>query len=87
MTKFIINLLGWSGVVILLVAYALVSTKRCEGDSFLYQSLNITGALLLIINSCYFGAYPSVGVNLAWIGIALFTLINTWKMRKVSTTG
>ena len=81
-----INLLGWSGVVMLLLAFALVSSKRCEGDSVVYQSLNITGALLLIINSCYFGAYPSVGVNIAWVGIALVTLINPWRNSKVSTT-
>jgi len=77
MTVFFINILGWTGVALLLLAYALVSSKRCEGDSALYQSLNIIGALLLIINSFYFGAYPSVGVNVAWIGIAVFTLVKT----------
>jgi hypothetical protein len=86
MTEFIVNLLGWTGVILLLIAYALVSNKRCEGDSYLYQSLNIVGAFLLIINSFYFGAYPSVGVNVAWIGIALFTLLNTLKKSKVTPT-
>jgi hypothetical protein len=78
-----VNFLGWTGVVLLLTAYALVSTKRCPGDSVIYQSLNITGAFLLIINSFYFGAFPSVGVNIAWVGIGLFTLFSTLKKRKV----
>jgi hypothetical protein len=82
-----INLIGWTGVVFLLIAYALVSTKRCSGDSVIYQSLNITGALLLIINSFYFGAYPSVGINIAWVGIGFFTLINTLKKGKATTSG
>jgi len=84
MTEIFVNLLGWTGVVLLLVAYGLVSSKRRSGDSLIYQSLNITGALLLIINSFYFGAYPSVGVNVAWVGIGLITLLNTLKKRKVT---
>jgi hypothetical protein len=72
--KILINLLGWGGTALLLLAYYLVSTRRIEGDSALYQVLNILGALMLISNSAYFGAYPSVGVNVAWIGIALLTL-------------
>jgi hypothetical protein len=65
---------GWLGVAALLSAYALVSLRRLEADSLVYQMLNLTGGGLLILNSFYYGAYPSVGVNLAWIGIALFTL-------------
>jgi len=73
MTIFI-NILGWGGTALLLLAYYLVSTRRMEGDSAAYQVLNIIGALMLISNSAYFGAYPSVGVNAAWIGIAAITL-------------
>jgi hypothetical protein len=86
MTESITNILGWTGAALLLLAYWLVSTKRAEGDSFLYQFLNISGALLLIINSWYFGAYPSVGVNVAWTGIALITLIKTFNGRKSTTS-
>ncbi|MBN1146139.1 MAG: hypothetical protein JXA78_02705 [Anaerolineales bacterium] len=70
----LIDILGWVGVAALLVAYALVSMKRLDGDSFAYQALNLAGSGLLIVNSFYYGAYPSVGVNIAWIGIAIFTL-------------
>lgn len=82
MTDFLIDLMGWAGVALLIIAYWLVSTKRCQGNSILYQMLNIFGALLLIINSFYFGAYPSVGVNIVWVGIALFTLIKAIKNTK-----
>ena len=70
----IINVLGWTGVALLLIAYALVSTKKLAGDAWIYQTLNLVGSGLLIINSFYFGAYPSVGVNLAWIWIAIYAL-------------
>ena len=33
-----VDVLGWVGTVLYLVAYALVSVKKVEGDSFLYHS-------------------------------------------------
>ena len=74
----LIDIAGWAGVVALLVAYGLVSTKRIEGDAVIYQLLNLAGAALLIVNSAYHGAYPSVVINVIWIGIALFALWHKW---------
>ena len=71
----LINVFGWSGVVALLAAYILVSTRKLEGDSIPYQALNLGGSALLIVNSFYFGALPSVGVNAVWICIAVFALL------------
>jgi hypothetical protein len=70
----VIDILGWAGVAALLLAYGLVSARRLDGDALAYQGLNLLGSALLILNSFYYGAYPSVGVNLAWIAIAIFTL-------------
>lgn len=70
----LINILGWLGVFLLLLAFWLVSTRRAKGDSVLYQVLNLIGSGLLIINSGYYRALPSVGVNVVWIIIAIFTL-------------
>ncbi|MEJ2208509.1 MAG: hypothetical protein P8129_05660 [Anaerolineae bacterium] len=69
-----IDVAGWLGAVALLSAYALVSAKKLEGDSLRYQALNLLGGGLLIVNSFYYGAYPSVGVNVIWIVIAIVTL-------------
>jgi len=70
----LIDVLGWLGTVLYLVAYALISLKKVEGDSALYQGLNIVAGILLIVNTFYWRAYPSLGLNVAWIGIAVFTL-------------
>lgn len=74
MERIIINALGWSGTILFLVAYGLVSAKKVEGDSWLYQGLNIIAGIFLIINTLYLRAYPSAGLNIAWVGIAVFTL-------------
>jgi len=70
----LIDVTGWSGAIALLSAYALVSTRKIEGDAFPYQILNLAGGALLIANSFYYGAFPSVAVNVVWIGIALFAI-------------
>ena len=36
--------------------------------------VNLAGGALLIANSFYYGAFPSVAVNVVWIGIALFAI-------------
>ena len=70
----LIDIVGWIGAVVLLLAYGLVSTRKTEGDSGVYQWLNLAGSALLMVNSFFYGAYPSSGVNIVWIGIALYAL-------------
>jgi hypothetical protein len=73
-----IDAIGWIGAALVLIAYGLLSIHWMEGNSFSYQALNVTGAMLLVVNSYYLGAYPSVGVNAAWVGIAALTLFRDW---------
>jgi hypothetical protein len=75
---FVMDAVGWTGALLVLLAYGLLSIRWMEGNSFSYQALNVTGAVMLVINSYYLGAYPSVGVNAAWVGIALVTLFHAW---------
>ena len=66
--------IGWVGAAALLIAYAMVSHKKLEGDSATYQLLNIGGSLLLAANTIFYGSYPSTFVNLIWAGIAVFAI-------------
>jgi len=68
------DVIGWAGAAGLLVAYAMVSHKKLEGDSATYQLLNIGGSLLLAANTIFYGSYPSTFVNLIWAGIAAFSI-------------
>lgn len=73
-TPFLINILGWTGSVLYLLAYALVSMKKTEGDSLLYQGMNIIAGILLITYTITLSAYASTGLNAAWVAIGVFTL-------------
>lgn len=74
-----INIIGWAGALALLIAYLLISSGKTHGKSYLYQGLNIFGCIGFIINSGYFGALPSVGLNVIWLGIGLYTTIQIFK--------
>ena len=69
-----IDVIGWIGAGLVLLAYALVSTNRVRAQSAAYQWLNIGGALGLVVNSFWNGAIPSAVVNLFWIGIGVYSL-------------
>jgi hypothetical protein len=66
--------IGWVGATALLIAYAMVSSRKLEGDSGAYQLLNISGSLLLAANTMFYGSYPSTFVNVIWAGIAFFSI-------------
>jgi len=80
-TKTLINILGWTGSILYLLAYALVSAKRAEGDSILYQGMNIFAGILLVIYTLYLGAYATTGLNAVWVAIGLFTIGRKWLTR------
>ena len=65
---------GWMGAAALLIAFAMVSSRKLEGDSSLFQFLNVGGSLLLAANTVYYGSYPSTFVNLIWAAIAIFAI-------------
>jgi hypothetical protein len=72
--QILVDILGWIGAILFLGAYTLVSLKKVESDSLLYQGINIVAGILLVANTMYWKAYPSTALNLAWIGVAVFTL-------------
>lgn len=80
-TNLLIDILGWTGSILYLLAYALVSMKKTEGDSLLYQGINIFAGTLLVIYTLYLGAYATTGLNAVWVIIGLFTLGRKWLTR------
>ena len=79
--KLFIDVLGWTGSILYLVAYALVSAKKTEGDSLLYQGMNILAGALLVIYTLFLGAYATTGLNAVWVVVGLFTLGRKWLTR------
>jgi hypothetical protein len=73
--ELLIDILGWVGAGAVIAAYGLNSYNKIKPDSFLFQSLNFVGAILLIINTVYLKSYPSMFINIVWLIIASSSLI------------
>ncbi|MBN8653042.1 MAG: hypothetical protein J0L67_16540 [Cytophagales bacterium] len=75
-----ITAMGWIGSVAVIAAYALNSLQKIKSDSLIFQVLNLTGAVLLIINSVFKEAYPFTFINTVWAVIAVVAIFRM--MRK-----
>jgi len=82
MNPVLFDMLGWAGAILFLAAYALVSSKKVDGDSWLYQGVNILAGFLLVLNTFHLRSYPSLALNTAWIGIGVVALGNKWRSKK-----
>jgi hypothetical protein len=60
--------------LLILGAYCLLSFGKIEARSKVYQWMNILGAVGFIINCVWNGAWPSVALNVMWLGIGFYAL-------------
>jgi hypothetical protein len=65
---------GWSGGFVLILAYAMVSFGKTSAQGAAFQCLNLAGSLMLAANSAWHHAWPSASVNLIWIGVGIAAL-------------
>ena len=70
---------GWAGALLILSAYLLLSLGKLSGQSSLYQSMNVVGAVGFVVNGAWHGAVPSASLNVIWTLIGAFTL---WRITK-----
>jgi hypothetical protein len=80
----LIDIAGWVGALAVVAAYGLVSAGRADPQGTGYQLANLAGAGVLMANGLWYGALPSVAVNLFWIGIAAVAL---WRARRPGAEG
>jgi cytochrome bd-type quinol oxidase subunit 2 len=82
--SFWLHALGTVGAAMLLVAYWLVSKNKIEGDSRLYQLLNVAGSVVLAVYAALLQAWSSMALNIVWtfIGLAMLRAIAGKKKEK-----
>lgn len=74
----IFDILGWIGMVLVLVAYMLLSTNRIENGK-LYQVLNLVAAILMAIGLYPTKAWFSFTLQIIWASIAIIAIIKIMK--------
>jgi hypothetical protein len=73
------QIVGWLGTFLIVLAYFLVSSKKVNSSSKVYQFLNLGGAVALGINVFVQSAWPALGLQLVWGIIAISSLIKSNK--------
>jgi VIT1/CCC1 family predicted Fe2+/Mn2+ transporter len=68
----IYQLLGWIGMILLILAYFLLSNKQLKFNSAIYHLLNFFGAAGIVISTLKTKSWPAMTLNLIWVIIALF---------------
>jgi len=77
-----VEIVGWAGALLILLAYLLLSAGKFTGQSLAYQAMNVVGAAGFIVNGWWHGALPSATLNVLWLMIGLFASLRILKARK-----
>jgi hypothetical protein len=77
-----IEIAGWIGALLILLAYLLLSAGKFTGQSLAYQAMNVVGAAGFVVNGWWHGALPSATLNVLWLAIGLFAAIRIVRRRK-----
>ena len=72
---------GLTGVVCILLAYFLLQLERLKGDGLGYLTLNLIGAVLLLISLMVTFNLASFVIEICWLAISLFGL-SKWAWRR-----
>jgi hypothetical protein len=77
-----VEVVGWAGAVLILLAYLLLSAGRLTGQSLTYQGMNVLGAAGFVINGWWHGALPSAVLNVLWLLIGAIASLRILGRRK-----
>ena len=70
-----VDIIGWIGSILVVLAYFLISAEKLTATSMLYQLCNAIGSVGLIVNTVYYAAYPSTFINVVWLFIAIPAIV------------
>ncbi len=70
----IFTLVGFIGIAINLIAYAMLSSGRLKASEARYQLMNITGTVCILLSLVAQWNLPAFIANLAWLLIGLLSL-------------
>lgn len=70
----LVDIIGYLGSFLIILAYALNSLEKIESSSVKYQMLNLIGGIFVLSNSWFYGAFPSVVISIFWVLVATISI-------------
>lgn len=68
------QIIGWYGVTAIVVAFALLNFNFLGTNSLVYQLLNVTGSISIIIEASSKKDFQPVALNIVWLLVAIYGL-------------
>ncbi|HSX13196.1 MAG TPA: hypothetical protein VLE96_02100 [Chlamydiales bacterium] len=72
---------GIFGVLLILICYFLLQTSVLKVKDFFYSFLNLIGAICLLISLLYHWNLASVVIEIAWMMISIYGIINSLRRK------
>lgn len=76
-----VNVIGVTGVVLVLVAYLLLQIDRMSQDGIFYSLFNFVGSILILYSLFFFWNLASFVIEISWLIISTYGLVKAIKLR------
>lgn len=76
------DLTGLVGVALVLLSYFGLQAGKMRGDGIIYQSMNLVGALLILLSLVNDFNLSAAVVELSWVVITLYGMIRAHRVRR-----
>jgi hypothetical protein len=77
-----VEVAGWAGAGLILLAYLLLSADKVSGQSLAYQGMNVAGGAGFVVNGWWHGAWPSAALNVLWLLIGAIASVRILRRGK-----
>ena len=77
-----IDYVGIAGSLVISGAYLAVSRGWVGAERPLFQLLNLTGAIMILLSLYYRPNAGAIIIEVLWVGIAIFSLAAYWRKRR-----
>lgn len=85
MASLLIEIVGWIGTILILMAYLLLTRKNLASSSKLYHILNLIGGAGIVVEAVSNGAYPPAALNIVWGIIAVYGILRLVRSHEQKT--
>ena len=79
-TSLLVEIIGWTGSVLVVAAYFLNMRGTLHANSPTYKWFNVVGSACLIVLTLHHNAIPSAVVNIIWAVIGLAAIVRPRKI-------
>jgi hypothetical protein len=80
----IANVMGYVGVIIVLLYYFLMMSRKVDVHGLYFSLMNFIASLLILYSLLYHPNYPSIAIEIAWLAISMYGVVNFIRKRKVA---